>query len=94
MISLKGYASINYVGCRVGRVAEVVRRHEGPSPKSLDSDKNFKPKHTLFCHELRFVVIYALIGDLWAKTVPFWVKKSVSWARIALLHGILHILLG
>ena len=25
------------------RVAEVVRRHEGPSPKSLDSDENFKP---------------------------------------------------
>ena len=25
------------------RVAEVVRRHEGPSPKSLDSDANFKP---------------------------------------------------
>ena len=24
-------------------VAEVVRRHEGPSPKSLDSDENFKP---------------------------------------------------
>ena len=24
------------------RVPEVVRRHEGPSPKSLDSDKNFK----------------------------------------------------
>ena len=25
------------------REAKVVRRHEGPSPKSLDSDKNFKP---------------------------------------------------
>ena len=25
------------------RVAEVVRRHEGPSPKSLNSDKKFKP---------------------------------------------------
>ena len=25
------------------RVAEVVQRHEGPSPKSLDSDENFKP---------------------------------------------------
>ena len=25
------------------RVAEVVRRHEGPSPKSLDSDEKFKP---------------------------------------------------
>ena len=34
-------------------VAEVVRRHEGPSPKSLDSDENFKPGHTLFCRDLR-----------------------------------------
>ena len=25
------------------RVAEVVRRHEGPSPKSLDSDGKLKP---------------------------------------------------
>ena len=57
------------------RVAEVVRGHGGPPPKSLDSDENFKPKHTLFCRELRFVAIYALFfGDLWAKKVPFWVK--------------------
>ena len=71
-----------------GRVAEVARGHGGPPPKSLDSDENFKPKHTLFCRELRFVAIYALFGDLWAKKVPFWVKNSVSWARSALLHGI------
>ena len=38
---------------------------------SLDSDENFKPEHTLFCRELRFVAIYALFGDLWAKKVPF-----------------------
>ena len=25
------------------RVAQVVRRHEGPLPKTLDSDENFKP---------------------------------------------------
>ena len=60
----------------------------GPPPNSLDSDKNFKPRHTLFCCELRFVAIYALFGDLLAKKVPFWVKNSVSWARSALLHGI------
>ena len=58
------------------------------STKSLDSDENFKPEHTLFCRELRFVAIYALFGDLWAKKVPFWAKNSVSWARSALLHGI------
>ena len=68
------------------RVAEVVRGHGGP--KSLDSDENFKPEHTLFCRELRFVVIYALFGDFWAKKVPFWVKNRVSWERSALLQGI------
>ena len=70
------------------RVAEVVRGHGGPPPKSLDSDGNLKPKRTLFCRKVRFVAIYALFGDLWAKKVPFWVKNSVSWARSALLHGI------
>ena len=48
-------------------VAEVARGHGEPPPKSLDSDENFKPEHTLFCRELRFVAIYALFfGDLWA----------------------------
>ena len=66
----------------------------GPPPKSLDSDENFKPEHTLFCRELRFVAIYALFfGDVWAKKVPFWVKNSVSWARSALLPGIYYIFL-
>ena len=48
------------------RVAEVVRGNGG-TPKSLDSDENFKPEHQLFCRELRIVAIYALFGDLWAK---------------------------
>ena len=30
------------------RVAEVPQSREGPSPKSLDSDENLKPEHTLF----------------------------------------------
>ena len=39
----------------------------GPPPKSLDSNDNFKPEHTLFCRKLRFVAIYALLfGDIWA----------------------------
>ena len=42
--------------------------------KSLDWDENFKPGYTLLCRELRFVAIYALFGDLWAKKVPFGVK--------------------
>ena len=49
------------------RVAEIAREHRWHPPKSLDSDKNFKPEHTLFCREFRFVAIYALFfGDLWA----------------------------
>ena len=65
-------------------MAEVVR---GPAEK-FGLGQNFKTEHTLFCRELRFVAIYALFGDLWAKKVPFWVENSVSWARSALLHGI------
>ena len=53
-------------------VAEVAREHRWHPPKSLDSDENFKPEHTLFCRELRFVAIYALFGDLWAKKSAFW----------------------
>ena len=82
---------VEYLSClplSLPRVAEVAREHGWHPPKSLDSDENFKPEHTLFCRELRFVAIYALFGDLWAKKVPFWVKNSVSWARSALLHGI------
>ena len=77
------FATVDYL-----RVAEVVRGHGGGPPKSLDSDENFKPEHTLFYRESRFVAIYALFGDLWVKKVPFWVKNSVPWARSALLPGI------
>ena len=35
------------------RAAEVVWIHVGPSLKSLDSDKNFKPQHTLFCPDIK-----------------------------------------
>ena len=44
--------------------------HGRHPPKILDSDENFRPEHTLFCSELRFVTIYALFGDLWAKKCP------------------------
>ena len=36
------------------RVAEVAREHGWHPLKSLDSDENFKPQHTLFCCKLRF----------------------------------------
>ena len=55
----------------LGKVAEVVQGHRGPPPKSLDSDENFKPDYALFCRELRFVAIYALFEDLWAKKCLF-----------------------
>ena len=55
-------------------MAEVVWGHGGPLPKSLDSDENFEPEHTLFCRELRFVAIYALFLRYLGKKVPFWVK--------------------
>ena len=58
----------------MSRVVEVVRGHGGPPPKSLDSDKNFKPEHMVFCCELRFVAIYTLFRDLCAKKEPFGVK--------------------
>ena len=53
------------------RVAEVAQEQGWQPPKSLDSDGNFKPEHMLFCHELIFVAIYALFGDLWAKKCLF-----------------------
>ena len=62
-------------------MAEVAREHGWHPPKSLDSDENIKPEHTLFCRKLRFVAIYTLFGDHWAKKVPFWAKNSVFWAR-------------
>ena len=61
---------------------------QGPPAEKFGLRQNFEPKYTLFCRELRFVAIYTLFGDLWAKKVPFWVKNSVSWARSALLHGV------
>ena len=66
------YALLSYPIWIYGRVAEVVRGHRGPPPKSLDSNEKFQPEHTPFCRELRFVAIFALFGDLWAKKVPFW----------------------
>ena len=53
------------------RVAEVAREHGWHPPKSLDSDENFKPEHTLFCRELRFVAIYALFFEVIFSEVGF-----------------------
>ena len=63
-----------------------MRRCGGPSTKSLDSDENFKPQHTLFCCDIE--ICSDLRTNLWPQKVLFWVKNSVCWARNALLHGI------
>ena len=42
------------------RVAEVVRRYEGPSSKSLVSEESLSPNIRYFVAILKFVVIYAL----------------------------------
>ena len=48
----------------------------GAPPKSLDSDENFKPEHTLFCRELRFVAIYALFWRSLGKKSAFLGQKQ------------------
>ena len=55
---------VGRMGWVVCRVAEVAREHGWHPPKSLDSDENFKPEHTLFCRKLRFVAIYALFLEI------------------------------
>ena len=58
---------LHLIAQALSRVAEVAREHGWHPPKSLDSDENFMPEHTLSCRKLRFVAIYALFfGDLWA----------------------------
>ena len=80
---------------KLNRVAEVAWEHGWHPPKSLDSDKNFKPVHTLFCRELRFVAIYAIFGDLWAKIVPFFGQKQCFLGKkCTITWYILHILLS
>ena len=74
------------------RVAEVVRGHGGPPLKSLDSDGNFKPKHKLFCRELRFVKIYALFGNLWAKKCLLGQKQCFMSKKCTITWYILHVL--
>ena len=57
------------------RVAEVVRSREEPSPKSLDSSKNFKPQHMLFCRDIK---ICCDLRNFWkTQKKVFLVKDSV-----------------
>ena len=81
-------------GINVTRVAEAARGDGGPPPKNLDSDENFKPKHILFCCKLRFVAIYALLGDIWAKKCLFESKTVFLGQKCTITWYILHILLS
>ena len=65
-------------------VAEVVRKHKGPSPKSLDLDKNFKYYHMIFCRDIRIHHNLRIILKTWGKKVIFGDKNSVSWASSTL----------
>ena len=59
------------------RVAEVAREHGWNPPKSLDSDENFKPEHTLFYRKLslsRFTHFLEIFGQ---KKCLFWSKNDV-----------------
>ena len=76
-------------------MAEVAREHGWHLPKSLDSDEDFKPEHTLFCRELRFVAIYTLFGDFWAKKSAFLGQKECFLGKkCTITWYILHILPG
>ena len=63
------------------REAEVVRRHEGPSLKSLYTTENFKPYHTISCSDIK---ICRDLRSFW-KSLG---KNSISWERSTLIHGI------
>ena len=58
------------------RVAEVAQEHGWHPPKSLDSDENFKPGHTLFCRELRFVAIYAFFLEIFGQKKCLFESKT------------------
>ena len=61
-----------------------MQRHEGPSPKSLDSDEDLKPLHTIFVAILRFVTIYTLFGSV-GKNSVFFLSKTAFLGQDALL---------
>ena len=69
------------------RVAEVVRGHGRPRQKVWTRTKIFSLNIRYFVANsdlLQFTHFLEIFGQ-----VPYWVKNSVSWARSALLHGII-----
>ena len=61
------------------RVAEVVRRHEGPAPKSSDSDE-LSPNIRYFVRILRFVAINTHFLEIFGQKQCFLGKKcTITW---------------
>ena len=77
----------------LSRVAEVAREHGWHPSKSLDSDKNFKPEHTLFCRELRFVATH-ILEIFWQKKCLFGSKTVFLGQEVHYYMKYMHILLS
>ena len=59
------------------RVAEVVRRHKGPSMKSLITNEKFKPQRTLFCRYVEICCdLRSFLISLDKRSVFFFGKKQ------------------
>ena len=67
---------------------EVAQGHEGPPPKSLDSDKNFQPKHTRIeiCRDIR--TFWRCLGK---KSAFFGQKQCFLGKKCTITRYILHI---
>ena len=50
---------------------------EGPSPKSLDSDKNFKHQHMLLCRDIGSLIHLRTFWESLAKEMFFFGSKTV-----------------
>ena len=87
-------AKYGQVGYLWNRVAEAAREHGWHPPKSLDSDENFKPKHTLFWRKLRFAAISHFLEIFGQKSAYLGQKQCFLGKKCTITLYILHILLS
>ena len=66
----------------------------GAPAEKFGLGRKFKHKHTLFCRKLRFVAIYALFGDLWAKSAFLGKKQCLLGKKCTTTWEILHTLMS
>ena len=71
-----------FAKCQAGRSCSKAQRAKGLRRKVWTQTKILNPNIQYFVSILRFVVIYALPGNLWAKKCSFGSKNRVSWAKI------------